>query len=195
MSTDALKAELEALRAKRKPAPTEVELAARAEEAELRKAIAAELRALREEENAGIEARYAPTKTTRRFFDFDLNSEHPSTIVDRDGATCALYTRFVVRGANADQLERHGDAITVRGVAKDGTPDVSIDAAKMQAVSIECAETCVVYPTAEIAGVSPEQHAKNIKASLWYLGAARAEVGQAAIKLGGVDAAAHRSKS
>jgi hypothetical protein len=193
MSTEALKAELEALRAKRKPAPTEAELAARVEEAEVRRAIAAELRALREEENEAIKAKWAPTKT-RQFFDFDPDGERPATI-EHNEATCALYTRFVVRGANADQLERHGDAITVRGVANDGTPDVSIDAAKMQAVSVECAETCIVFPTAEHYGVSAEQHKANIKASLWYLGAARAEVGQAAIKLGGVDAAAHRSKS
>jgi hypothetical protein len=193
MSKDDLKAELEALRAKRKPAPTEAEVNAAAIEASLRAEIAAEIRALREEENADIIAKHAPTKM-RRFFDFDPDGEQPATI-EYNGATCALYTRFVVRGANADQLERNGDAITVRGIAKDGTPDVVIDTAKMQAVSIECAETCVVYPTPETVGVAVEQHRLNIKASLWYLGAARAEVGQAAIKLGGVDAAAHRSKS
>lgn len=193
MSNDALKAELEALRVKLKPEPTEAERKALAEEAELRKQLAAARAALRDQENADIVAKYAPKKT-RRFFDFDPDNEHP-TFVDYGGVSCMLYTRFVVRGANADQLERHSDAITVKGLAKDGTPDVSIDTAKMQAVSIECAETCIVYPTAESAGVSPEQHALNVKASLWYLGAARAEVGKAAIELGGVEAAARRSKS
>jgi hypothetical protein len=193
MVKDDLQATLDALKAKRKPPITAEQMAARAREAELRAEIAAERRALREEENADIIAKYAPAKT-RRFFDFDPDGEQPAT-VEHNGKECALYTRFVVRGANADQLERNGDAITVRGVAKDGTPDVVIDTAKMQAVSIECAETCIVFPTAEAAGVTPEQHKLNIKASLWYLGAARAEVGQAAIKLGGVDAAAHRSKS
>lgn len=193
MGMSDLRAELEALRAKRKPAPTDAEVQAQAEEKALRAEIVAELRALRAEENEAIIAKHARTKT-RRFFDFDPDGEHPAT-VEHNGVTCALYTRFVVRGANADQLERNADAITVRGVDAKGVPDVVLDTAKQLAVTNECAEACVVYPTAESAGVSPEQHAKNIKASLWYLGAARAEVGQAAIKLGGVDAAAHRSKS
>jgi hypothetical protein len=193
MKTNELMAELAALRAKRKPVPTDEEVRAQAAVDALRAEIAAERRALRAEENDAIVAAHAPTKT-RRFFDFDPDGEQPETI-EYDKKTCALYTRFVVRGATADQLEKHSDAFVVKGVDGAGRPDVAIDAAKLQAVSIECAETCVVYPTAATAGVSAEQHMLNVKASLWHLGAARAEVGQAAIKLGGVDAAVHRSKS
>jgi hypothetical protein len=193
MSVKDLQAQRDALRAKRKPAPTEAELVAKAEEAALHVEIAAELRALRVEENDVIIAKHASTKT-RRFFDFDPDGEQPAT-VEHNGKACALYTRFVVRGANADQLERNADAIVVRGVDAKGVPDVTFDASKTAAVLVECAETCIVYPTAESAGASVEQHAKNIKASLWHLGAARAVVGNAAIELGGVDAAARRTKS
>lgn len=191
MSTNDLQAELAKLRAMRKPPMTEEEQRAKAAEEALRAAIAEEMRALRAEENESIIAQYAPKKT-RRFFDFDPELEQPAT-VEYKGSTCTLYTRFVVRGANADQLERHGDAIT----AKQGPKgiEVEVDAAKINAVVNECARACVVYPTAASVGVSEEQHAKNIEASLWHLGAARAEVGKAAIELGGVDAAARRSKS
>lgn len=193
MSAKELQAELDRLRAKRKPDPTEAEKQARAEEERLRAEIAAELRALRVEENDAIIAKHAPTKT-RRFFDFDPDGEHPAE-VEHGGKTCKLYTRFVVRGANADQLEKHSEAFVLKGLDKEGKPNVEIDPAKMQSVAVECAETCIVYPTAATVNASPEQHALNIKASLWYLGAARAEVGKAAIDLGGVDAAARRSKS
>jgi hypothetical protein len=193
MNAKDLRAELEALKAKRRPALTEAEQAAKAEEEALLAEIEAERRALRIEENDSIVAQFAYTKT-RRFFDFDPNGEQPATI-EHGGATCALYTRFVVRGANADQLERNSEAIEVRGVDAKGVPDVRINTAKQLAVTNECAKACITYPTAKLLGITEDQHAKNIDASLWHLGAARAEVGQAAIQLGGVDAAAHRSKS
>jgi len=192
MGSKELQAELEQLRAKRRPALSEEQQRAKAQEEELRAALAEERRALRAEENEAIIAAHAPTRT-RRFFDFDPDGVQPDT-VEHERVTCRLYTRFVVRGANADQLERHGDAVTI-SFGADGKPKGSVDTAKQVAVSNEIAAACVVYPTAEIVGVSPEQHGKNIRASLWYLGAARAEIGAAAIALGGVDAAAHRSKS
>lgn len=192
MSTNELQAELDKLRAKRKPAMTEDEVRAKAEEAVLRVAIAEEKRALREEENVGIAEQYAPSKT-RRLFDYDPDGDEPAEI-EYGGKTCALYTRFVIRGANADQLERHGDAVTVT-LGADGKPVGAVDLKKQIVVTGEIAESCIVYPTAKIAGVSDEQHARNIKASLWHLGAARAEIGKAALELGGVDAASRRSKS
>lgn len=188
-----LENKLASLRAKRKPAINDEQRAAMEREAKLQADIAAELRAIREEENANIKSKHAPNRL-RRFFDFDPDGEQPAT-VEHNGVVCALYTRLVVRGANADQLERNSDAIVVRGIRADGSPDVIFDTAKTNAVMVECAESCIVYPTAAIAGVNEEQHKKNIKASLWHLGAARAEIGKAALELGGVDAAAHRSKS
>lgn len=191
--SDALKAELEALRAKRKPALTEEQAKAKAAEDALRAEIVAARLALRVEENDDIIVKYAATKT-RRFFDFDPDGEHPAK-VEHNGNTCDLYTRFVVCGANADLLERNAEAIVVRGVNAKGVPDVSIDTTKQLAVTNECARMCIVYPTAETAGVPADQHMRNIDASLWYLGAARAEVGKAAIELGGADAAMRRAKS
>ncbi len=192
MANDELQKRLAELKAKRKPALSEAEAKVKAAEAALLAEIEAEQRALREEENEAIAAKFAPTKA-RRFFDFDPECIHPATVV-HNGAVCELYTRFVVRGANADQLERNNDVYTFKGM-KNGEPDVVIDTAKAMAVTIECAEQCIVYPTADTFGVTQEQHIKNVKASLWYLGAARAEVGKAAIELGGTEAALRRSKS
>jgi len=193
MSTNALQAELESLRAKLRPVPTEEERRAKEAEERLRAEIAAARAALREQENSDIRAKYAPTKA-RRFFDFDPEQEHPE-VIEHNGATCTLYTRFVVRGATADQLDRLSDAITAQPAKNAAEMAMSIDTAKITALTAECGEGSVVYPTAATAGVSPEQHVKNVKASLWYLGAARAALGAAARELGEEAAKLHRSKS
>lgn len=192
MSNDKLRAELEALRAKRKPAMTDAERKAKEEEAALLAELEAERRALREEENEDIKSKHAPNKT-REFFDFDPDGEQPTTI-EHNGVTCALYTRVVACGANADQLERIGDAITAKP-GKDGEVSVDVDTAKITAVTNEIAEQCIAWPTAKELGISDEQHRKNIKASLNYLGAARAAVGAAARRIGEAAAKAHASKS
>lgn len=194
MSVDNLLIELRALRGKLRPEPTEDERAEKAAEDNLRAEIHAARLALRVQENEDIIAKHAPTPKTRRFFDFDADQEYPATI-EHNGATCALYTRFVVRGANADQLDRLSDAITLKDVDKQGKPVMAIDTARITAITAECGEQCVVYPTAETAGVSAEQHTKNVKASLWYLGAARALLGAAAKEIGEEAAKLHRSKS
>lgn len=73
--------------------------------------------------------------------------------------------------------------------------DVNVDTALITLITSECAEQCIVWPTAKELGISDEQHRKNIKASLWHLGAARATVGAAARRIGEAAAKAHASKS
>lgn len=193
MSNESKRAELAALRAKRKPALTEAEVALAAEEAALNAEIDAERRAVRSEENAAIVARHAPN-ASRAFFDFDPECQQPATI-ERDGKTFVLHTRFVVKGANADMLEAHSDAITAQIDAQTQAVTPIIDLGKQTAIVSKHAIDCIVYPTAAECGASPEAHRANLVESLRELGSARVELGKAAIEIGTKGAQARNSKS
>ena len=193
MSHENKKAELAALRAKRKLALAEAEVTLAAEEVALNAEIEAERRALRVEENAAIIARHAPN-ASRAFFDFDPECYQPATF-ERDGKTFVLYTRFVVKGANADMLEAHSDAITAQIDAQTQVITPIIDLGKQTAIVSKHAIDCIVWPTAAECGVSPYTHRANLEASLFELGSARVELGKAAIGLGTKGAQARNSKS
>lgn len=189
---DKLRVELAALRAKRRPTPTDAERKAKEEEAALMAELEAERARLRNEENEDIKAKHAPN-AVRAFFDFDPDCLLPDTI-EKNGVSHKLYTRFVVKGANADLLEAHSDAI-VASVDKDGHIAASMDIGKQTAITAKCARECIVWPTAADMGVTDEQHKKNLDVSLLELGSARAELGKAALEIGTRGAAARNSKS
>lgn len=107
MSNDQLKAELAALRAKRKPAMTDAERAAQEERAALLAERAAELRAIREEENADIIAKHAPNKT--REFSISIrmasNLRPSSTMVRRMLFTLVLsFAVLTLTSSNASAM-------------------------------------------------------------------------------------------
>lgn len=187
-----LAAELAAARAKRKPVPTEAEAAEAAEVQRLEAELAAEYRAIRQEENVQIVAQYAPTKA-RQFFDFDPEMVHPATI-ERNGHTCTLHSRFVVRHANADDMEVFNDAKQAAVDAQKNPAMAAQLASAAESTTTQLGRKCIVYPE-PVKGTGSAQHYLDIEASLWYFGGAGMALGNAAAQLGGLHALAHQQKS
>ena len=199
-----LRAELAALKSKLKPELSEEQRAQKAEEDALRAEIAATRAALREDENEELRARFANSPLLR-FFDCDPDQEHPEKIEYKGEGNpsrkpyekpieCTLYTRLVVRGAKAHQLDQHASAIEIY-VGENGKGQGGINADKQASVTARIAEACIVWPTAEYMQCTPEQHVRNIEASLWHLGAWRQVIGNAAVELGGTAAVMRAAKS
>ena len=199
-----LRAELAALKSKLKPELSEEQRAQKAEEDALRAEIAATRAALREDENEELRARFANSPLLR-FFDCDPDQEHPEKIEYKGEGNpsrkpydkpmeCTLYTRFVVRGAKAHQLDQHATAIEVH-IDANGKGQGGVNLDKQASITARIAEACIVWPTAEYMQCTPEQHARNIEASLCHLGAWRQVIGSAAVELGGAAAAMRQAKS
>ena len=176
-----LAAELAAARAKRKPAPTDAELAEAAEVQRLEAELAAEYRALRLEDNDAIRAKYCPNASFS-FVDFDPDNAHPPTM-EHNGHTCTVHTRFVVRAADGDTVRRmQNDALP--GQPQRDTYD------KLK----EVVEACIVYPE-PVKGPGSAQHYLDLQASFARLGGIVTNLAAEALRLGGVAVAAHQAKS
>lgn len=181
MKSDELRKQLEAARAKRKPELTEAEKAEREECAKLMAELEEERRQLRLEENADIMAKYCPDKS-KAFFDFDPDGVHPAQI-EHNGRTCALFSRFVVKHASADDMSVFEDAAT-------GKPNPQAVDSTLR----KLASKCIVFPE-PVKGEGSAQHHLDIQASLHYFGGASLTLGNKAAELGGMMQAAHQAKS
>jgi hypothetical protein len=187
-----LATELAAAKAKRKPVLSDAEKKERDEAATLQAELDAEYRALRAEENEDIVAKHAPTKA-RAFFDFDEDNVHPAT-VEYSGMTCTLHSRFVVRHANADDMEVFDDAQNAV-VEAQKTPSGAVDVARAaESTTKQLGRRCIVYPE-QVTREGSAMHDMSIKASLHYFGGAAMALGNAAAQLGGLHALERQAKS
>lgn len=189
---DDLAKELASARAKRKPALSEEQKKERDEAAALQAQLDAEYRALRQEENAEIIAKHAPTKA-RAFFDFDEDMAHPATIEYR-GMTCTLHSRFVVRHANKDDMAVYNDAKQAAVEAQSNPAQAAKLAQAAEDTTGELGRRCIIYPE-PVVGAGSAQHYMDIEASLHYFGYAPVTLGNAAARLGGLGALERQAKS
>ena len=191
-TTSDLIAALAAAKAKRKPVLSDDEKLEREKVAALQAELDAEYRALRLEENEDIVAKYAPTKA-RAFFDFDPDIAHPATI-EYGGMVCTLHSRFVVRHANASDMEVFDDAKRAATEAHTNPAMVAAMASAAESTTKQLGRRCIVYPE-PVKGVGANQHYMDIEASLFHFGGASMALGNAAAQLGGLHALVHQNKS
>lgn len=185
-------ADLAAAKAKRKPVLSDAEKQERDEATALQAELDAEYRALRVEENEEIIAKHAPTKA-RAFFDFDPDMVHPATI-EYGGMVCTLHSRFVVRHANANDMEVFDDAKKAATEAHTNPAMVAAMASAAESTTKRLGHKCIVYPE-PVKGAGANQHYMDIEASLFYFGGASMALGNAAAQLGGLHALVHQNKS
>jgi hypothetical protein len=191
-SKEALANELAAARARLKPALTDEQKQEAADVAQQQAELDAVYRQLRTEENEDIVMKYAPTKA-RAFFDFDPDMAHPATVEYR-GMMCTLHSRFVVRHANADDMEVFNDAKQAAVDAQKDPAQAAQLASAAESTTIRLGRSCIVYPE-PVRGPGSAQHYMDIEASLWYFGGAGMALGNTAAQLGGLHALARQQKS
>ncbi len=192
LSKDELQARLDSARARRKPVLSAEQKKERDELIAKQDELDAEYRALRVEENEDIVAQHAPTKA-RTFFDFDPDMAHPATI-EYSGMMCTLHSRFVVRHANKDDMTVYDDAKRAAVEAQANPAQAAKLAQAAEDTTGELGRRCIVYPE-PVKGPGSAQHFMDIEASLYHFGYASVTLGNAAARLGGLNALERQAKS